>query len=65
VVADEAERERRADARGHASVAEREARQLSQTEKAQRADYTVRNDGTLQELEEELSHVLARLDQDP
>ncbi len=65
VVADEAERERRAGARGHASVAEREARQLSQAEKAQRADYTVRNDGTLQELREELSHVLARLDQDP
>lgn len=65
VVADEDERERRAGARGHASVAEREARQLSQAEKAQRADFTVRNDGTLDELKEELSHVLARLEQDP
>jgi dephospho-CoA kinase len=65
VVADEAERERRAGARGHTSVAEREARQLSQAEKAQRADYTVRNDGTLGELKQKLSHVLERLEQDP
>ncbi len=65
VVAGEAERERRAGARGHTSVAEREARQLSQAEKAQRADYTVRNDGTLDELKQELSHVLERLEQDP
>jgi dephospho-CoA kinase len=65
VVADEAERELRAGARGHAGVAEREARQLSQAEKAQKADYTVRNDGTLAELKEELSRVLARLEQEP
>ena len=35
----------RAGARGHAVVAERAARQLSQEEKAQRADFVVRNDG--------------------
>ena len=55
------ERERRAGARGHAAVAAREQRQLSQEEKAQRADYTVRNDGTLEELKEVLSRVLAKL----
>ena len=65
VVAEEGERERRAGARGHARVAAREQRQLSQEEKAQRADYTVRNDGTLEELKEVLSHILARLEPDP
>jgi dephospho-CoA kinase len=65
VVADEAVREGRAGARGHAAVAEREGRQLSQTEKAQRADFEVRNDGTLDELRETLSRVLARLEPPP
>jgi dephospho-CoA kinase len=62
VIADEDVRADRAAARGHASVAERAGRQLSQEEKAQRADYEVRNDGTLEELREKLSRVLARLD---
>ena len=61
VVAEEGLRERRAGARGHAAVAAREQRQLSQEEKAQRADYTVRNDGTLQELKVVLSRILAKL----
>ena len=65
VVADETVREERAGARGHAAVAERAGRQLSQTEKAQRADYEVRNDGTLGELRETLSRVLARLEPPP
>ena len=65
VVADETVREERAGARGHAAVAERAGRQLSQTEKAQRADYEVRNDGTLHELRETLSRVLARLEPPP
>ena len=65
VMAEETERERRAAARGHAAVAERERRQLSQQEKAQRADYTVRNDGTLDELKQVLSQVLAKLESDP
>jgi dephospho-CoA kinase len=65
VIADEDVRAGRAAARGHASVAERAGRQLSQEEKAQRADYEVRNDGTLEELREKLSRVLARLDAPP
>ena len=65
VVADEDVRAERAGARGHASVAERTGRQLSQEEKAQRADFEVRNDGTLEELRETLSRVLARLDSPP
>jgi dephospho-CoA kinase len=65
VTADEDVRAERADARGHASVAERAGRQLSQAEKAQRADFEVRNDGTLEELRETLSRALARLDATP
>ena len=61
VVADEAVREERAGQRGHEGVASRTARQLPQEEKAQRADYAVRNDGTLEELGERLSEVLARM----
>ena len=63
VVADEAVRERRAAARGHASVAERAGRQLPQSEKADRADYTVRNDGSLTELRDSLSLLLAKLEE--
>jgi dephospho-CoA kinase len=48
--------------RGHAGVESREARQLSQEEKSQRADFSVRNDGTLEELERELSSVLATIE---
>jgi dephospho-CoA kinase len=62
VVADEAVRERRAGERGHAAVAERSGRQLSQREKAEKADFTVRNDGSLDELKQSLSSVLAKLD---
>jgi dephospho-CoA kinase len=65
VSADEHVRAERAGARGHAAVAERAGRQLSQAEKAQKADYEVRNDGTLVELRENLSRVLARLDSSP
>ena len=61
IVADESVREERAAARGHAGVASRTERQLSQEEKSQRADYTVRNDGTVDELEQKLSEVLARI----
>jgi dephospho-CoA kinase len=61
VVADEAVRARRAAARGHVGVDARAARQLPQEEKARRATYTVHNSGTLEELEAELSDVLASL----
>ena len=62
VVADEAIRTERAGARGHAAVEERTGRQLSQEDTAERADFEVRNDGTLEELREKLSRILARLD---
>ncbi|HEX7279859.1 MAG TPA: dephospho-CoA kinase [Solirubrobacterales bacterium] len=60
VTADEVRRERAA-ARGHALVDEREARQLTQTEKAERADHVVENDGSVEDLERALSGLLARL----
>ena len=62
VVADEAVREARAGARGHAALDERSARQLPQDEKVRRATYTVVNDGSLEELEEKLSAILANLE---
>jgi dephospho-CoA kinase len=65
VVADEDVRAARAGARGHASAAERAGRQLSQEEKAVRADIEVRNEGTLDELRQTLSRVLARLEARP
>ena len=61
VIADDAVRAQRAAARGHEAVDERTARQLSQHEKAQRATYVVHNSGSLEELEKELSFVLAKL----
>jgi dephospho-CoA kinase len=61
IVAPEAPREERAGGRGHAAVAERTARQLSQEEKAARATYVVVNDGTVEDLERKLSEVLAKL----
>ena len=61
VLADEEVRSERAGARGHEALDERSERQLSQQEKAQRATYTVRNDGSVQELEQKLSSVLDML----
>jgi dephospho-CoA kinase len=61
VVADEEVRERRAAERGHAAVASRAGRQLSQKEKAERAEFVVRNDGGLDELREALSRVLGTI----
>jgi dephospho-CoA kinase len=61
VIADEAIREARANARGHEAVAEREARQFSQQEKAARSTFVVRNDGSIEELEAQLSSILAML----
>lgn len=60
VTADELRRER-AEARGHALVAEREARQLTQPEKAARAEHVVENDGSIEDLERELSRLLGKL----
>jgi dephospho-CoA kinase len=62
VTADEVRRERAA-ARGHALVDEREARQLAQDEKAERAEHTVANDGSVEDLEQALSALIERLRQ--
>lgn len=62
VIADEDVRAERAGARGHQALAERSARQLTQQEKAQRATYTVVNDGTVGQLEHKLSDVLEMLE---
>jgi dephospho-CoA kinase len=62
VVTEEGLRSRRAQARGHAALDERAARQLSQQEKADRATYVVLNDGTVDELEAKLSAVLKMLE---
>ena len=61
VVADEESRARRAADRGHEGVEGRTAAQLSQEEKSQRADFTVRNDGSLAELEKRLCRLLEEL----
>jgi dephospho-CoA kinase len=61
VVADEPVREERAGARGHSGVESRTARQLSQDEKAARADMVVSNDGSIEDLERELSRVLGTM----
>ena len=62
VVADEEVRNERAGARGHMGVESRTSRQLSQDEKAQRADIVVRNDGTLEDLRRALSSALATME---
>jgi len=61
VVADEEARAERAGGRGHEGVEGRAGRQLSQAEKSQRADFTVRNDGTEEELKAELASLLDRI----
>jgi dephospho-CoA kinase len=61
IVAAEDVRRERAAARGHALVDAREARQLTQEEKAERADHVVVNDGSVEDLEAALSALLAKL----
>lgn len=61
VVAAEELRRERAEARGHALVDEREARQLSQAEKAARADHVIANDGSVEDLERALAALLDSL----
>ena len=61
VVAEEEVRAARADDRGHVAVDSRARAQLSQDEKAQRADFVVRNDGTVEELGVTLSRLLATI----
>jgi dephospho-CoA kinase len=61
VITEERVRQARAAERGHASVDERTARQLSQEDKAARATFVVHNDATEEDLERELSAVLDKL----
>jgi len=61
VLAEEDLRAARASARGHRALAARSARQLSQREKAARATHVVTNDGSVEQLEAELSAVLDML----
>jgi dephospho-CoA kinase len=61
VIASEPLRRARAEARGHALVGEREARQLAQEEKAARAEHVVENDGSVEELERKLSALVEKL----
>ena len=61
IVADEATRSERARSRGHEGVEGRETRQLSQADKATRADHVISNDGTPEELQENLSRLLDEL----
>lgn len=61
VVADEQVRRERAASRGHALEDARAARQLSQEEKARRATFAVRNDGSEEQLTAQLSAVLDTL----
>ncbi len=61
VIADERIRSARAADRGHEAVDERAARQLTQDEKAARATYVVRNDGSVEDLQSDLTVILRRL----
>jgi dephospho-CoA kinase len=61
VVADDDVRAARAGERGTEQLAEREKRQLSQDEKAARATWVVRNDGSRDHLEAELSKLLPKM----
>jgi len=61
VVAADEIRAQRLRGRDQAQLREREARQLSQAAKARRATHVVVNDGTVEELREQLSAVLEQL----
>jgi dephospho-CoA kinase len=61
IVADERLRAERAASRGHEAVDERAARQLTQEEKATRADHVIRNDGSLEDLDRQVRELLDRL----
>ena len=63
VVADEDELRRRAEDRDHRGLDGRTARQLSQEEKAERADFVINNDGTLADLERRTEEILDALRQ--
>jgi dephospho-CoA kinase len=64
VVVDEGLRAERAAARDHQAVEERAARQMTQDEKASRADYVLRNDGSLEDLDRAAAELLARIERE-
>ncbi len=61
IVADEALRKERAAGRGHALSQERDSRQLPQEEKAHLATFAVHNNGTIEDMQRELSGILDKL----
>jgi dephospho-CoA kinase len=61
VVASDEVRRERAEERGHSLVDEREARQLDQGEKAERAEHVIHNDGSPEDLERALSGLIDSL----
>ena len=61
ISAGDAERERRAAARGTGELEARSGRQLTQEEKASRATHAVTNDGTIEDLRTELERLLPEL----
>ena len=61
VVTSDDVRRARAESRGHALVGERDARQLEQSEKAERAEHVIENDGTPEQLEQALSALVEKL----
>jgi dephospho-CoA kinase len=61
VIAPDPIREQRLADRGQPGLKGREARQASQDEKADRADHVIRNDGTLEELDREVTELAERL----
>jgi dephospho-CoA kinase len=62
VVADDELRRSRASARGTGELEARDARQLSQADKADRATHVVRNNGTFEELRDQLSAIYPDLE---
>jgi dephospho-CoA kinase len=61
VITDDEVRRQRAAARGDTLVTERDARQLPQEEKAERAAHVIENDGSVEDLERALSALVAKL----
>jgi dephospho-CoA kinase len=61
VIASDQIRRERAAGRGHTLVDEREARQLAQDEKATRAEHVIENDGSVEDLQRELSALVEKL----
>ena len=64
IVAEESVRRERARSRGHAGIEGRELRQLTQDQKAARADHVVSNDGSPEELERALARLLEEVGSD-